>query len=84
MNISKALMGAVMLEYQDEDWQQTLDYEHIPFRYRKCHEHGHLFRDFPLNKQATKVGDTTQRDGFTTVTARKKNPLRRQNPDPKS
>lgn len=27
--------------------------------------------------------DTTQKDGFTTVTARKKNPPRKQNPDPK-
>jgi hypothetical protein len=44
MNISKALPGAVTLEYQDEDWLQTLDYEHIPFRCRRCHEHGHLYR----------------------------------------
>jgi hypothetical protein len=49
MNISKALPGTVTLEYQDEEWAQTIDYEHIPFRCRKCHEHGHLFRDFPLN-----------------------------------
>ena len=53
-------MGAVTLEYHEKDWQQTLDYEHIPFRYRKCHEHGHLFKDFPLRKPTTKVGDTTQ------------------------
>jgi hypothetical protein len=32
MNIAKALLGVVILEYQDEDWSQTLDYEHIPFR----------------------------------------------------
>jgi hypothetical protein len=83
MNISKALPGAVTLEYQDEDWQQTLDYEHIPFRCRKCHEHGHLFRDCPLNKKATKASDTTQKDGFTTVTAKKKNPPRKQIPDPR-
>jgi hypothetical protein len=49
MNISKALPGTVTLEYQDEEWTQTIDYEHIPFRCRKFHEHGHLFRDFPLN-----------------------------------
>jgi hypothetical protein len=54
MNISKALPGAVTLEYQDEDWQQTIDYEHIPFRCRRCHEHGHLYRDCPIIKQATK------------------------------
>ena len=43
------LPGSITLEYHDEDWSQTIDYEHIPFRCRKCHEHGHLFREFPLN-----------------------------------
>jgi hypothetical protein len=32
MNISKDLPGSVTLEYQDEEWAQTIDYEHIPFR----------------------------------------------------
>jgi hypothetical protein len=49
MNISKTLLGTITSEYQYEEWAQTIDYEHIPFRCRKCHEHGHLFRDFPLN-----------------------------------
>jgi hypothetical protein len=83
MDISKALPGSVTLEYQDEDWQQTLDYEHIPFRCRKCHEHGHLFRDCPLNIQATKASEAKQKDGFTTVTSRKKNPPKKQQSDPK-
>ena len=82
MNISKALLGVVMVEYQDEDQKQTLDYEHIPFHCRKCHEHVHLFKDCPLNKQAIKVIDTTQKDGFTTIIARKKNPPIKQIPDP--
>jgi hypothetical protein len=81
MDISKALPGSVTLEYQDEDWNQTIDYEHIPFRCRKCHEHGHLFRDCPLNAQGPKVGESKQKDGFTMVTGRKKNPPRKQNPD---
>jgi hypothetical protein len=34
MNISKALPGSVTIEYQDEEWIQTIDYEHIPFRCR--------------------------------------------------
>jgi peptide methionine sulfoxide reductase MsrB len=55
MNIDKALPRAVILEYQDEDWSQTLDYEHISFRCRKCHEHGHLFRDCPLNQPVPKA-----------------------------
>jgi hypothetical protein len=76
MDISKALPGSVTLEYQDEDWNQTIDYEHIPFHCRKCHEHGHLFRDFPLNAHAPKAGENKQKDGFTTVTGRKRNPPR--------
>jgi hypothetical protein len=49
MNISKSFPGMVTLEYQDKEWAQTIDYEHIPLRCRKFHEHGHLFRDCPLN-----------------------------------
>jgi hypothetical protein len=49
LNIAKPLPGSITLEYHDEDWSQTIDYEHIPFRCRKCHEHGHLFRECPLN-----------------------------------
>jgi len=33
-----------------------MDYEHIPFRCRRCHEYGHLFKQFPLN-----VGEETAR-----------------------
>lgn len=35
-----------------------MDYEHVPFRCRKCHEHGHLFRDFPLNKIKSSIKAT--------------------------
>jgi hypothetical protein len=49
LNITKPLPGSISLEYHDEVWMQTIDYEHIPFRCRKYHEHGHLLRDFPLN-----------------------------------
>jgi hypothetical protein len=45
LNISKPLPGTIILDYQDEEWPQTLDYEHIPFRCRKCHEHDHLFEN---------------------------------------
>jgi len=27
-----------------------MDYEHVPFKLHKCHEHGHLFKDCTLNK----------------------------------
>ena len=50
MDLFGALLDEVILEVFDEEWVQTLDYEHIPFRSRKCHEHGNLFRECPLNK----------------------------------
>ena len=51
MNISDPLPEYIELEYHDEIWQQPMDYEHIPFRCRRCHEYGHLFKQCPLNKE---------------------------------
>ena len=45
MDLSGALLEEIILDVYDEDWVQIVDYEHIPFRCRKCHEHDHLFRD---------------------------------------
>jgi len=50
MDLSGALPDEVILEVLDEEWVQTVNYEHIPFRCHKFHEHGHLFRDCPLSK----------------------------------
>jgi len=79
MDISKALPGSVTLAYQDEDWNQTMDYEHIPFCCKKCHEHGRLFHDYPLNVQNPKEGEGKQKEGYTIVIGRKKQPPRKQN-----
>ena len=49
MHIAKALLDAINLIHEDSYWVQLLDYEHVPFRCRKCHEHGHLFRECPNN-----------------------------------
>eukprot|EP00253_Pinus_taeda_P036597 PITA_36597 len=51
MNIAEPLPEHIELEYHDSVWQQGLDYEHIPFRCRRCHEYGHLYRQCPLNKE---------------------------------
>jgi hypothetical protein len=66
LNIEKPLPGTIVLKYQDEDWIQTIDYEHIPFRCRKCHEHGHLFRECPLNATPKEGNpeDGKDKDGF--------------------
>jgi len=52
MDVSRALHEGLWLEYRDEDYFQAIYYEQIPFRCRKCHEHGHLVRECPLNKTA--------------------------------
>jgi len=62
MDLSRALPDEVILEVFDEEWVQTVDYEHIPFRCHRCHEHGHLFRDCPLSKIENKSKATTVKD----------------------
>lgn len=58
MDVSGALHEGVWLEYMDEEYFQALDYEHIPFRCRRCHEHGHLMRDCPLNQKEAEEDKT--------------------------
>ena len=59
---------------EGHDWYQPIHYEHIPFRCRRCHEHGNLFRDFPDNKPSNqqKLKDQKDEDGFTKVAGRKR------------
>eukprot|EP00253_Pinus_taeda_P013833 PITA_13833 len=49
MNIVEPIPDLVELEYYEEVWKQTLDYEHMSFRCHRCHKYGHLFKEFPLN-----------------------------------
>eukprot|EP00253_Pinus_taeda_P008955 PITA_08955 len=51
VNLAEPLPDHVEVEYHDEVWEKPVDYEHIPFRCRKCHEYGHLVRQCPLNKE---------------------------------
>lgn len=46
-----------------------MDYEHVPFICCKCHEHGHLCIDRPLNKLERNKKTATRKDpeGFTKV-----------------
>ena len=62
MDLSGALPDEVILEVFDEEWVQTVNYEHVPFKCHKCHEHGHLFRDCPLSKIENKSKATTVKD----------------------
>ena len=47
LDISKDLPDGIDLTWEDEDCFRAIDYEQLPFRCRRCHEHGHLFRDCP-------------------------------------
>jgi hypothetical protein len=51
MDVSGALPEAIILEFRDEEWIQNIDYEKIPFRCRRCHEHGHLIRECSIIKK---------------------------------
>ena len=74
MDLSGALMDEVILEFFNEEWVQIVAYEHIPFRCCKCHEHGHLFRDYPLSKADNKRKSNTMKDteSFQKVASRGK------------
>ena len=62
MDLSGALPDEVILEVFYEEWVQTVDYEHIPFRCHRCHEHGHLLIDCPLSKPKNKIKTNTMKD----------------------
>ena len=50
MHIAKSLPDSIMLAHEETEWIQLIDYEHVPFHCRKCHEHKKLYRDCPRNK----------------------------------
>lgn len=74
MNISKPIPESICLSHHDSEWMQTLDYEHVPFRCCKCHEHRHLFRYCHLNIQPqwNQPPEETDVGGFVKVSNKKK------------
>ena len=83
MDITKDLLEGINLWWDDEGWFQALDYEHIPFRCRCCHEHGHLFRECLENnpKIQQKGKEVKDVDGFTKVSGKKRTAKRNQGPE---
>lgn len=89
MDLSGALLDVIILEVYDEEIVQVVDYEHIPFRCRKCHEHGHLYRDFPTNNIERNVKTSVDKnpEGFTKVGGKgicKKRPQKKINEEKQS
>jgi hypothetical protein len=74
MNVVNSLSESIVVSYQNEEWIQPLDYHHIPFRCRKCHVHGHLFKYFPLNapNPESKSKEETDQGGFTNIPSKRK------------
>ena len=75
LDISKELLENIKLTWQDEKWVKIIDYEHILFHCRKCHEHEHMFRACPLNNPIqTAVPKQGEKDmeGFEKVTSRRR------------
>jgi len=70
MDLKQPLPDSVSLFHEDSEWVQVIDYEHVPFRCRKCHEIGHLFRDCPRNKSSNpqESPENQSSDGFKKVT----------------
>ena len=70
MDITKELPRGINMIWEDEEWFQSLDYEHIPFRCRRCHDHGHLFRDCREKNHTILQNSKEVKDakGFTKVT----------------
>ena len=75
MHLAKALPDSVSFFHDDFEWMQPIDYEYVQFHCRKCHAHGHLFRDYPLNPPSNKRTATSansDEEGFTKVPTRKR------------
>jgi len=74
VDLKQPLPDTVSLSHEDVEWIQLIEYEHVPFRCRKCHDLGHLYRDCPLNSKPMAQGDQENptADGFTKVTNRRR------------
>jgi hypothetical protein len=74
MNVSWDLLDSICISFEDIEWLQTLDYEHVPFWCHKFHNHGHLFMDCPLNKPtpSNKYKEGVDQDGFRKSQARER------------
>lgn len=64
MNLANPIPDSVELEYHEEVWQQNLDYEHIPFRCHRCHEHGHLVKECPITMEEEEGRSKLQKRGL--------------------
>ena len=83
LDISRDILDGIKLTWEDEEWFQEIDYEQIPFRCRRCHDHGHLFQDCTLNKRprGKKDQENQDADGFTKTQNKKRQERKTSGPD---
>lgn len=62
LDVSRALHEGLWLEYRDEDYFQAIDYEKIPFHFRKCHDHGNLIRECPKQNSGRTQGRSGRKE----------------------
>jgi len=55
MNLANPIPDTIELEYHEEIWQQSIDYENIPFRCCRCHTHGHLAKECPITQEEEEI-----------------------------
>jgi len=48
LDLLDGLSEYINIQWRNATRRQMLDYEGVPFRCRRCHKVGHLFRDCPL------------------------------------
>ena len=77
MDLSRELLEAISLNWEDEEWIQPIDYEQLPFRCRLYHEYGHLGRNCPKHSPRNdlsppSLNKSAEDDGFTQVKNRRR------------
>lgn len=50
LDLTDGLLEFINIQWRAFARRQPLDYKGVPFRCRRCHKVGHLFKDCPLNK----------------------------------
>lgn len=64
LDTREGLVESLKLQWQGIIRLQKLDYEGVPFRCRRCHEVGNLYKDFPLlAKDKSVVNSMEEKEG---------------------
>lgn len=56
LDTREGLEEHITLHWKHYSHTQILDYEGVPFRCRRCHKVGHLYKECPLNKKSSAIG----------------------------